>query len=131
MISKESKRGSICSLAKSAKERLKNNNYTRDFKSTTIDNATSFAKYIYEHRDVCCKKREDYKRSISYDDDLYKRVCELIETNCTQNPILSLIDKDLFSSLDTEAKQFYLNNLTQKYKFLRNRYYKEHAFSFV
>ena len=131
MISKENKRGDIYSLAKRAKERLKNNNYTRDYKSNTIDNATSFAHYICAHKESPTRKKDEVKKVISYDEELYKRVCRIIETNCTQNPILSLIDKDLFTALDTEAKQFYINNLTQKYKFLRNRYFKEHRVNII
>ena len=33
------------------------------------------------------------------------------------------------SVFDVEAKQFYINNLTQKYRYMKNRYYKEHPVS--
>ena len=120
-------KGNIYNLARLAKERLKSNNYSV-VKSSAIDNNKCFFEYISK------KKEEDSKlvkklpaRKTSYDDELYKKVCEIIENNNTINPISTLIDKNLFANLDTEAKQFYINNLTQKYKFMRARYFKEHA----
>ena len=115
-------KGNIYNLARLAKERLKSNNYS-SVKPHSIDNNKCFFEYIEDTHE--CEKLQ--KRKTSYDDELYKKVCELIENNNTINPISNLIDKTLFASLDTEAKQFYINNLTQKYKFMRARYFKEHS----
>jgi len=117
----------LCTLAKIAKERLLKNNYTSDFRSHGINNAICLANYIYRQKQILENKPQVEQRKQTYDEELYQKVCEMIEKNDLQNPISSLIDKDLFSSLDVEAKQYYINNLSQKFKFLKNKYYKEHA----
>jgi len=124
-------RGNIYNLAKLAKERLKQNNYTK-VKGNSINNATTFAQYINKQNVINTPRAEEKQQTyLDYDEVLYKKVCELIESNNTSNPVSLLIDKQLFSGLDAESKQFYINNLTQKYKYLRARYYKEHAVPFL
>ncbi|MBQ3048071.1 MAG: hypothetical protein IJD48_03555 [Clostridia bacterium] len=120
-------KGNIYNLAKLAKERLKQNNYIKT-KGNIINNASSFAEYISKHKknQVLMQKTQ---QKLSYDEELYKKVCVLIESKNTSNPVSCLIDKELFANLDTEAKQFYIHNLTEKYKFMRNRYFKEHPVS--
>ena len=120
-------KGNIYSLAKLAKERLKQNKYTK-VKGNIINNATSFADYVTKQKTENANKNTKVS-SVSYDDELYKKVCSLIESKNTSNPILMLIDKNLFDSLDVEAKQFYISNLTKKYKYMRNRYFREHPIS--
>ena len=120
-------KGNIYNLARLAKERLKSNNYS-SVKTHSIDNNKCFFEYISKKKvDDTTNAVKLQSKKTSYDDELYKKVCELIENKNTINPISNLIDKTLFSSLDAEAKQFYINNLTQKYKFMRARYYKEHT----
>jgi len=121
-------KGNIYNLARLAKERLKSNNYSM-VKSSTIDNNKCFFDYISKKKEIDESKvvKKMPSKKISYDEELYKKVCEIIETKNTVNPVSNLIDKNLFASLDAEAKQFYINNLTQKYKFMRARYYKEHT----
>ena len=121
-------KGNIYSLAKLAKERLKQNNYSK-VKGNVINNASTFAQYISKQKEAEKIKTTKQNSVLSYDEELYRKVCDLIESKNTLNPISTLIDKQLFNSLDTEAKQFYINNLTQKYKFMRNRYYREHPIS--
>ena len=119
-------KGNIYSLARLAKERLKQNNYTK-VKGNVINNACTFAEYISKQKEVENIKKVSTATKPSYDETLYKKVCEIIESKNTLNPISLLIDKQIFTNLDSEAKQFYIKNLTQKYKFMRNRYYKEHS----
>ena len=127
MANKTQSKGNIYSLAKLAKERLKQNNYVKT-KVSTISTANSFYEYIsHKKSDEAISK--PIASHLSYDEELYKKVCMLLETNYTLNPISHLIDKQLFNSLDVEAKQYYINNLTQKYKYMKNRYYKEHPVS--
>ena len=121
-------KGNIYNLAKLAKERLKQNNYIKT-KGNVISNASIFAEYVSKQKDVTLKTKTAPQPKQSYDDELYKKVCALIESNNTVNPVSKLIDKELFNSLDTEAKQFYINNLTEKYKFMRSRYFREHPVS--
>jgi len=120
-------KGNIYNLAKLAKERLKQNNYIKS-KGNVINNASSFAEYITKHK-KCQISSQKVQTKLSYDEELYKKVCALIENKNTVNPVSYLIDKELFANLDTEAKQFYIHNLTEKYKFMRNRYFKEHPVS--
>ena len=120
-------KGNIYSLAKQAKERLRKNNYIKS-KVATISTANSFYQYI-SHKKTEETEQKPIVSHMSYDEELYKKVCMLIETKNTTNPISFLIDKQLFNNLDVEAKQYYINNLTQKYKFMKNRYYKEHPIS--
>ena len=120
-------KGNIYSLAKQAKERLRKNNYIKS-KVASISTASSFYEYI-SHKKLEETNPKPISSHLSYDEELYKKVCMLIETKNTVNPISHLIDKQLFNSLDVEAKQYYINNLTQKYKFMKNRYYKEHPIS--
>ena len=120
-------KGNIYSLAKLARERLKQNNYTK-VSGNVINTASTFANYISKQKDLNTKAKQQ-QVTTTYDDELYKKVCVLIESNNTSNPISMLIDKQLFSSLDTEAKQFYINNLTQKYKYMRTKYFREHPIS--
>lgn len=121
-------KGNIYNLAKLAKERLKQNNYIKS-KGNIINNASTFAEYISKQKEIVAKTKVAAQPKPSYDDELYKKVCALIESNNTVNPVSQLIDKELFSSLDTEAKQFYIHNLTEKYKFMRSRYFREHPVS--
>lgn len=123
-------KGNIYNLAKLAKERLKKNSYTK-VKGNVINTASTFASYISNKKVVTPIKTPEKQSSVSYDEELYKKVCYLIESHNTLNPISHLIDKELFSTLDAEAKQFYINNLTQKYKFMKNRYYREHPTSLL
>lgn len=125
-------KGNIYSLAKLAKERLKTNSYTK-VKGNVINTASTFANYISNQKtsSILNKTSTNAEKPtfISHDEELYKKVCYLIESHNTLNPVSYLIDKEVFASLDHEAKQFYINNLTQKYKFMKNRYYKEHSAS--
>ncbi len=120
------KLSNLCTLAKIAKERLMKNDYTADYKPPCIDNALCFAHYVYNQKKNQCDKTQAETIKQTYDEELYQKVCEMIEQNNLQNPISRLIDKQLFSSLDTEAKQYYINNLSQKFKVLKSKYYREH-----
>ncbi|MBQ3214217.1 MAG: hypothetical protein IJB10_04355, partial [Clostridia bacterium] len=68
-------KGNIYSLAKIAKERLKQNNYSK-VKGNVINNAYTFAEYISKQKKV---EKIDTKKpkTLSYDEELYKKVCDL------------------------------------------------------
>ena len=115
----------IYDLAKKAKERLKRNNYSIP-KPLQTPCAKTFSDYIKtRHNNI--KVSSTQKQTPKSEDEMYLKVCDLISKGKTQNPVLSLIDKDFFDNLDSEAKQFYIANLTQKFKFLVKRYYREHC----
>ncbi len=122
-------RTKICALAKIAKERLRKNDYTAIPSHSGINSALCLANYVSRQKQLCERSFKDEVKKKTYDEELYQKVCQLIENNDLQNPVSALIDKRLFSSLDTEAKQYYINNLAQKFKFLKNKYYQEHSIS--
>lgn len=113
----------IYDLAKKAKERLRRNDYSlpRVVKTTGARTFSDYVKSRHEETKVTVSK--PIKKT---EDEMYVRVCELLSSGCAQNPVLSLIDKEFFETLDSESKQFYIANLTQKFKFLVKRYYREH-----
>lgn len=62
----------------------------------------------------------------SYDEKMYKKVCAILDRDeATLNPIGQLIDRDVYSSLDPLSKQRYILELSNKFRELKERYYKE------
>ena len=94
----------------------------------TMPRQTNFKDYIEKSTED--KNRKATVQSVvvnTYDEILYKRVCEIIDKGLDKvNPINELIDKKVFSGLDFEAKQHYISTLNFKYKELKQRYYREH-----
>ena len=81
MANKTHIKGNIYSLARVAKERLKQNNYTKT-NSTKINNASSFVTYISNQKK---SKQEITKQKVidsSYDEKLYQKLL----------PVLSLVN---------------------------------------
>ena len=112
-------------LAKSAKARLRCNSYIA---GQTITKPTNFKDYIEKSTED--KNRKTIVQNVvvnTYDEMLYKKVCEIIDKGLDRvNPINELMDKKVFAGLDFEAKQHYISTLNFKYKELRQRYYREH-----
>ena len=126
---KERNKGSIYELARSAKERLKSNNYLKTASiNTSISTASSVKSYIQNTRPNTVQVFKPTTNGL--DDALYKKVCEMLDSGQEYlNPVSELIDRKFFNSLDFGAKQHYINTLIEKYKQLKQRYYKE-RFSF-
>ncbi len=60
------------------------------------------------------------------DEKMYRKVCEMLEKDDTiLNPIGQLIDEGVYSSLDSTGKQRYILELSNKFRELKERYYKE------
>ena len=119
-------------LIRRAKERLKKNTYIDMARHKVLNSAHSFSRYLEKNHKKAVvnavKRTEEVALNSSFDDEMYYKICSLLESGKSiQNPILVLMDKDVFNNLDSEAKQFYLNRLTEKYRTLRTRYYKEHC----
>ena len=93
---------------------------------------TNFRDYIEKSTED--KNRKNPVQSVvvnTYDEILYKRVCEIIDKGLDKvNPINELIDKKIFYGLDFEAKQHYISTLNFKYKELKQRYYRERMASY-
>lgn len=101
------KSGALYNLAKQAKQRMKN------FSRGGIQHL-SYAKLAYSDRDQ----------------NLYKKVCKMLdEDRIIINPINELIDKKYYNQLSIESRQRYILDLSEKYKEMKDRYDREHAFS--
>lgn len=126
---------SIYNLAKVAKDRLKHNNYDKTRDTYVFSNSISpFERYLQENKKHQSKpvKRETQTIVNSYEEELYKKVCKILSSkDKIVNPILELMDKNVFKSLDAEAKQQYLNKLNDKYNELKQRYYKEYYLRYL
>jgi len=120
-----SKTSNLSLLAKSAKARLRANGYIG---AKVMPKPTNFKDYIEKSTEEKVQKTEPKTVVInSYDEMLYKRVCEIISKGLDKvNPVGLLIDKKVFAGLDFEAKQHYISTLNFKYKQLKQRYYREH-----
>lgn len=80
-------------------------------------------------------QREKYKRDVNRamnknksdnDEVMYQKIKEMLDENeCVLNPIGTLIDQQLYSSMDEPNKQRYVLELAAKYRELRERYYRE------
>ncbi|MCH5162543.1 MAG: hypothetical protein J1G38_03540 [Clostridiales bacterium] len=60
------------------------------------------------------------------DDGLYRKVCAILDRDeLTINPIGQLIDDEVYEGLDPAAKQRYILELSDKFRELKERYYRE------
>ncbi|MDE7395410.1 MAG: hypothetical protein K2M95_04765, partial [Clostridiales bacterium] len=58
----------------------------------------------------------------------YAKVCSILEEDeNTTNPIGRLIDRGRFDQLDENNKQLYILRLAEKFRQMRDRYYRERA----
>ena len=80
-------------------------------------------------------QRSDYVRSTGMalnkertdkEEQLYGKVCSILsaDENVT-NPIGQLVERDVYETLDEHNRQRYILELSQKFRELRERYYRE------
>lgn len=80
-------------------------------------------------------QRSDYVRTTSMalnrdkadkEEQLYRKVCSILasDENVT-NPIGQLVERDLYDTMDEQNKQRYILELSQKFRELKDRYYRE------
>ena len=68
----------------------------------------------------------DHVSAVAPDEKMYKKVCAILDRDeATLNPIGQLIDNDVYTSLDAASKQQYILELSNKFRELKERYYKE------
>ena len=123
-------------LIKLAKERLLKNNYSQLVKEEAKNRTKGLAAFLEQNHKNQIKTVNAVKTSSNnkvvtkenpMDEKMYKIVSEMLSSGKVYlNPVLELIDRSIFDKLDSEAKQFYLNRLSEKYIVLRSRFYKEH-----
>ncbi len=97
-------KGKLYFLAKDAKSRMRN--YNKE-------------KSIFEQM--------PYVKSLSaQEQDLYERVKKLLNRDeVVINPIQELIDRKYYNSLNNDAKQKYIFDLSEKYKELKTKFERE------
>lgn len=60
------------------------------------------------------------------DEKMYRRVCDILDSNeITLNPIGQLIERDVYDGLDATGKQRYILELSEKFREMQERYYRE------
>ena len=104
-------------LAQLAKKRLNG-----AMKENEVAKASTYAVYdnLYKH---------NYQIRVvaSGDDELYSKVCEILESNFDNPYVLrELVDKEVYSDLGEEEKMRYMLNIIDKYSKLKERYIVEH-----
>lgn len=105
-MTKNKKSSVIYNLAKQAKFRMKNYNRSVQY--------LSYAKLAYSEQDQV----------------LYKKICKMLEEDSIIiNPINELIDKKYYETLSAEGRQRYIFDLSDKYKEMKDRYFKERRLS--
>lgn len=118
----------ICDYAKRAKMRMMNNSYLAS--SGTIDTEKCLASFLSNHKTA--KTTIQTKKDTTINEDaMFKKVCEILDSGNLSNPVSLLIDRDVFNSLDREAKQFYIYNLTQKFNYFKNKYFETHFKKYI
>ncbi|MCH5155191.1 MAG: hypothetical protein J1F69_01150 [Clostridiales bacterium] len=60
------------------------------------------------------------------DEKMYRKVCEILDSDeIALNPIGQLIERDVYDGLDATGKQRYVLELSEKFRELQERYYRE------
>lgn len=113
----------LCTLAKMAKKRLKENCYKSENKLVIN---TSIQKNKTTKTNSVSSSTIDNK-----DEILYLKICKLLANGKVLNPIAQLIEYRVFYTLSLEAKQRYIYNLKERYAILKQRYYKEHFYNYA
>lgn len=60
------------------------------------------------------------------DEKMYRKVCAILDSDeISLNPIGQLIERDVYDGLDANGRQRYVLELSEKFRELRDRYYRE------
>lgn len=71
-------------------------------------------------------RRAETVTSSAADELMYRKVCDILDSSeVTLNPIGQLIDRDVYDGLDATGKQRYVLELSEKFRELQARYYRE------
>lgn len=70
--------------------------------------------------------RAEVAASSSADEKMYRKVCDILDSSeVALNPIGQLIERDVYDRLDATGKQRYVLELSEKFRELQARYYRE------
>ncbi|MDE5562058.1 MAG: hypothetical protein K2K13_00755 [Clostridiales bacterium] len=60
------------------------------------------------------------------EEKMYRKVCDILDSSeIALNPIGQLIERDVYDGLDANGKQRYVLELSEKFRELQERYYRE------
>ena len=60
------------------------------------------------------------------DEKMYRKVCDILDSSeITLNPIGQLIEREVYDGLDATGKQRYILELSEKFREMQERYYRE------
>lgn len=115
----QKKSGELKKRAWLAKQRLKMGYWTssKNIETDEIsdEKRSAHIKYTYSYGDVDPQNEK-----------MYKKVCAMLDSDeMTINPIGQLIDHEVYGSLDEGAKQRYVLELSNTFRELKERYYRE------
>lgn len=72
------------------------------------------------------QRRAEVAASSAADEKMYRKVCDILDSSeVALNPIGQLIDRDVYDGLDATGKQRYVLELSEKFRELQARYYRE------
>ena len=122
----------IREYAKQAKKRLKSGYWNK----VEVDRQKYIDKYYQEGDDVeqlnfmfqqiIAREINAVSKPRTKEDEFYKKVVKLLSENeYVLNPIMRLIDHDIYDNLSDVAKQNYIYELTDKYNEMKQRYEDE------
>ena len=75
---------------------------------------------------IIAREIHDSIKPKTKEDEFYKKVVKLLSENeYVLNPIMRLIDHDVYDGLSEVAKQNYIYELTDKYNEMKQRYEEE------
>ena len=124
--------------AKEARKRLKNGFWdtTNAERKMIIQNALENGQNVKVVEEMCKRKIENKIKSLqnsnknSYEEELYKKVCQIMESDTMlMNPLSKLIDHEVYDVLDENNKQSYILKLSEQYVEMKKRYKSEHELS--
>ncbi|MDE7165395.1 MAG: hypothetical protein K2O04_08255 [Clostridiales bacterium] len=71
-------------------------------------------------------RHSEVAASSSADEKMYRKVCDILDSSeVALNPIGQLIERDVYDGLDANGKQRYVLELSEKFRELQKRYYRE------
>ena len=75
---------------------------------------------------IVAREINTVKKPKTKEDEFYKKVAKLLtENEYVLNPIMRLIDHDVYDNLSEQAKQNYIYELTEKYNKMKERFEEE------
>lgn len=111
-----------------AKQRLKMGYWdsAKREKQLAIESADSVAAVEYARAKLRREVTQSSDELEKHDEKLYRKVCSILDRDeATINPIGQLIDTELYDTLDPASKQRYVLELSNKFRELKERYYRE------